>query len=70
MIATPLTGALAVVAGWLAIAFLSLVPAQNAFFARSRACHIACAAHGAIHFARDDEAARHRIASGPCLAAG
>jgi len=34
MIATPLTGALAVVAGWLAIAFLSLVPAQNAFFAR------------------------------------
>ena len=34
MIATPLTGALAVAAGWLAIAFLSLVPAQNAFFAR------------------------------------
>src|SRR6185436_14201383 len=34
MIATPLTGALAVAAGWLAIALLSLLPSGNAFFAR------------------------------------
>ena len=34
IIATPLTGALGVAAGWLAIALLSLVPTGNAFFAR------------------------------------
>src|SRR6185295_19005351 len=34
MIATPLTGALAVAAGWLAIALLSLAPAGDAFFTR------------------------------------
>ena len=34
MIETPLTGALAVAAGWLSIAVLSLIPAGNAFFAR------------------------------------
>ena len=34
MIETPLTGALAVAAGWLSIALLSLIPAGNAFFAR------------------------------------
>ena len=34
MTATPLTGALAVAAGWLAIGLLGLLPAGNAFFAR------------------------------------
>ena len=34
MIATPLTGALAVAAGWLAIGLAGLIPARNAFFAR------------------------------------
>ena len=34
MTATPLTGALAVAAGWIAIGLLGLVPAGNAFFAR------------------------------------
>jgi formate hydrogenlyase subunit 3/multisubunit Na+/H+ antiporter MnhD subunit len=34
MTATPLTGALAVAAGWLAIGLIGLLPAANAFFAR------------------------------------